>query len=1003
MRRVRIWSQAVMPAWLLALATVTTQSVAPSAAAAAPDEFIRVVRAFELDELEIDNPAGVAFSPTANTFRVVETTRQRRGPGATDIAEVTSYERRLRSARIAAQVRNPINITFDRRHRRLLAYASPADRLIEVRENPHGTLDPSTLVRHDVRRLGIDDPQGMAVDPDSGDLFILDSAAPRIVRIAPTRGGSFATVEVADVDLRPTGTVDPVGLALDPTTGHLHVVDPDEELLYELRQTGAVVATRDLSGLELTDPQGMVFAESGDLTDDPDGMSLYLADSGLGAGAEPGSPVVAGATPASMKQLAESSSVSVEMAAATQSDGQLLELSFTDTPTAPVSAADSAVSTLVQTINAWQWSPPSPDTSGVVHLPASDTLMASDGEVNEMPLYAGANVFESTSTGSLVDTYTTLDFGNNEPTGITVNPANRHLFISQDTPPKLVYELDPGPDGDYATSDDVVTSLGTTDFGSTDPEGVTYASALNALFIADGLNNEIYQLSPGSNGVFDGVAPGGDDRLVGQFDTFGLGMEDPEGIAYNPDNGSLYIGGKTRNIGSRNFDTLLEVSTAGALIRTIDVSAANPDRRISKQKLSGLAYGPNSQDPNARVVYIADRGEDNNNDPNENDGRIYEMTLPPSSGSPGPPVAVDDGVRTVVDTAVTVDVAANDNDPDGNLDPTSANSSCANGSTGCTGATEGSLTDNSDGTITYTPDTGFVGYDGFVYEICDTTTPTPLCDTATVDVRVNAVPGGPSGGVDFVSFDVNTTVPGIGFEVRDEDIVGYDPATGTWAMYFDASDVGITSRDLDAFHVRADGSVLLSYSSTLTVPGLAGGPAGQSVEDADVILFTPTSTGNATAGSFSFHFDGSDVGLDTSSEDIVGLHEYGDGSLAISTTGNLDVTGVAQGRDEDVHRFTGTFGSATAGSWSLVFDGSDVGLTASGDDLDGVAFADDTDLLFSTKGSYAAAGGAGDDEDISRFVGTFGDTTSGTASLERDLSTLGIDPAVDVDALHLAR
>ena len=195
--------------------------------------------------------------------------------------------------------------------------------------------------------------------------------------------------------------------------------------------------------------------------------------------------------------------------------------------------------------------------------------------------------------------------------------------------------------------------------------------------------------------------------------------------------------------------------------------------------------------------------------------------------------------------------------------------------------------------------------------------------------------------------------------------------------------------------------MLMSFSSTITIPGLTGGPNGESVEDADVVLFTPTTTGENTAGNFTFYFDGSDVELNVPSEDIIGLHEFADGSLGITTRGNLNVTGLAQGRDEDVHRYTGTFGSDTAGSWTLYFDGSDLGLTASGDDLDGVTFENDIDLLFSTKAAYSQAGGAGDDEDVSRFTGTYGDTTSGTASLELDLSTLGIDPVVDVDGLHV--
>ena len=102
--------------------------------------------------------------------------------------------------------------------------------------------------------------------------------------------------------------------------------------------------------------------------------------------------------------------------------------------------------------------------------------------------------------------------------------------------------------------------------------------------------------------------------------------------------------------------------------------------------------------------------------------------------------------------------------------------------------------------------------------------------------------------------------------------------------------------------------------------------------------------------------------------------------------------------DEDVHRFTGTFGAVTAGTWALYFDGSDVGLTAAADDLGAITF-DGADMLFSTFGTNTTPGS--DSEDINRFSGSFGSSTSGTATLELDLSTLGIDPLANVNGVHV--
>jgi hypothetical protein len=179
---------------------------------------------------------------------------------------------------------------------------------------------------------------------------------------------------------------------------------------------------------------------------------------------------------------------------------------------------------------------------------------------------------------------------------------------------------------------------------------------------------------------------------------------------------------------------------------------------------------------------------------------------------------------------------------------------------------------------------------------------------------------------------------------------------------------------------------------------MTGGPNGTIVDDSDIVLFTPTSVGDTTAGSFSFYFDGSDVGLTTNGEDIDALYEFGDGSLGISTSGSITVGALSKGGDEDIHIFTGTFGTNTSGTWELYFDGTDVGFTSKNDDINAASFHNDIDLIFSTTG--LASTGTGDDEDIQRFTGTYGNTTTGASTLEVDLSILGINPAEDLDALH---
>jgi subtilisin family serine protease len=94
-----------------------------------------------------------------------------------------------------------------------------------------------------------------------------------------------------------------------------------------------------------------------------------------------------------------------------------------------------------------------------------------------------------------------------------------------------------------------------------------------------------------------------------------------------------------------------------------------------------------------------------------------------------PPVANDDSITTQEDTNVTINVAANDNDVDGNLDISTA--------TAVSDPTNGTVINNFDGSFNYTPYSNFNGQDSFDYQICDTDN---SCDTATVTITVTEAP-----------------------------------------------------------------------------------------------------------------------------------------------------------------------------------------------------------------------------------------------------------------------
>ena len=254
----------------------------------------------------------------------------------------------------------------------------------------------------------------------------------------------------------------------------------------------------------------------------------------------------------------------------------------------------------------------------------------------------------------------------------------------------------------------------------------------------------------------------------------------------------------------------------------------------------------------------------------------------------------------------------------------------------------------------------------------------------------------------WMSFNTATAVPGVG-TVQDEDIVAYNLGTQTWSLVFDGSDVGLSSYAISGMAVLPSGDILLSFATSATIPGLIGGPSGTSVTAYDIVRFVPTSLGATTAGTFYFYFDGSDVGLTKSGEEIDAITLAPDGRLVISMGGSFSVNGVS-GEDEDLVIFTATsLGSVTAGTFAMYFDGSDVGLSQTADeDVDAACLTSAGTLLFSTVGNFSVTGLTGADEDVAQFSPTsWGTNTAGTYSMYLDLSTLGISTAADVSSLEL--
>jgi hypothetical protein len=203
---------------------------------------------------------------------------------------------------------------------------------------------------------------------------------------------------------------------------------------------------------------------------------------------------------------------------------------------------------------------------------------------------------------------------NREPVGAAYDPVLDELYLSKDGSSSRVWVY--SREGELFHQE---RTLLLSDFGSGDAEGIAFAN--NTLYIADGSNKEVWAIGAGGDGV---VGTGGDET-VAHFDTATLGLNDPEGIAVHPGTGNLWI------LSRKDGEGILETTPDGTpvSITNLDFPHDNP---------GGLELAPSSStadDPGVLSAWIVERGEDNNNDPDENDGKIYEVSI--EEGAPPPP------------------------------------------------------------------------------------------------------------------------------------------------------------------------------------------------------------------------------------------------------------------------------------------------------------------------------------------------------------------------------
>jgi len=208
-----------------------------------------------------------------------------------------------------------------------------------------------------------------------------------------------------------------------------------------------------------------------------------------------------------------------------------------------------------------------------------------------------------------------------------------------------------------------------------------------------------------------------------------------------------------------------------------------------------------------------------------------------------PPIATNDATTTPVNTPIDIVILSNDSEPDGdNIVGPILQSSPSNGSVAI----------NPDGSVTYTPNTGFTGTDEFIYQICD---PFGLCDDAVVTIDVYDSPQGannpPSPIDDLEITPINTPVSGdasVNDTEPDGDNTTYtqvtQPTNGTVVFNPDGTftytpDPGYVGPDEFVYSVCDDGTPVLCDEATVHITVI---PENQPPVAQDDVNTTPVDT-----------------------------------------------------------------------------------------------------------------------------------------------------------------
>jgi hypothetical protein len=239
----------------------------------------------------------------------------------------------------------------------------------------------------------------------------------------------------------------------------------------------------------------------------------------------------------------------------------------------------------------------STDPSGLAYVPGHG-LFLSDSEVDETPFSRANNLFRTQTDASPGDRFNLSGF-TKEPTGLTYNPRDGLLYISDDDKFK-VFSVD--PNAPTAKRGEFLTKP----LGGSDPEDVAVDPTTGHLFIVNGTPRTIVETNTTGTQVLSQIS------LPSE-------ISDPEALVYDAQHDRFLVGG--------GFSyKIWAVDRGGHIVQTLDLlTDFRNETSGTRVHVKDLEFAPSSNpddDANVMNLYVADFGNSH-----VDDGRLIEIAL----------------------------------------------------------------------------------------------------------------------------------------------------------------------------------------------------------------------------------------------------------------------------------------------------------------------------------------------------------------------------------------